>query len=68
MIPVQTTEEFLHSQLAVVTQVRKRLEMAGQDVRKSFYEEFSALADAALSMGGNLYYCAAVFIINAIRR
>lgn len=68
MIPIQTSEEFWQSQLAIVTQVRKRFETAEQNVKESFYEEFVKLADAALARDGSLYYCASVFIINAIRR
>lgn len=68
MIPIQTTEEFWQSQLAIVTQVRKRFEMSAQNVQKSFYDKFRNITDSALSRGGTLYSCAAVFTISGIRK
>ncbi len=68
MIPIQSTEEFWNSQTAIVTEVRKRLINADPDTTNSLYLEFKNLADTALSRGGRLYYCGAVFMICAIRK
>ena len=68
MITMQSTEEFWRSQTAIVTEFRKRLVNVNPDKKNSLYLEFKNLANTALSRGGRLYYCGAVFMICAIRK
>ncbi len=68
MITMQSTEEFWRAQTAIVTEVRKRLHNLEPDAKISFQEEFKKITNKALSRGGRLYYCGAVFMICAIRK
>jgi ubiquinone/menaquinone biosynthesis C-methylase UbiE len=68
MITIPSAEDFWRSQSAIVTEVRKQLQYATTDLKNLFYEEFKNLANAALSQGGKLYYCVAIFIVSGIRK
>ncbi|MBW8041922.1 MAG: methyltransferase domain-containing protein [Planctomycetes bacterium] len=68
MITMQSTEEFWRSQTAIVTEVRKRLQNIEPNAKRSFLEDFKKITKKALSHGGRLYYCGAVFMICAIRK
>ena len=68
MITIPSAEDFWRSQSAIVTEVRKQLQYTTTDLKNLFYEEFKDLANAALSQGGKLYYCVAIFIVSGIRK
>lgn len=66
-IPVEDVERFWRYQVAVITEARKRLQQAGAGVTERFRDEFLNRARAAVQKGGKLFYCGAVFMINARR-
>lgn len=68
MISIQSIEEFWRSQSAIVTMVRKQLQHAGPELQNSFYKKFKNLANNAVSRGGKLYYCVAIFIISGLKK
>lgn len=67
MIKINTVEEYWRSQTSIVTEVRKRLQVADKNLKESFLNEFKALSEKALSMGGNLFYCGAVFMVEGVK-
>lgn len=67
-IAIESIDDFWRYQIAIVTEARKRLAIAAPDTKKLFYEEFRRRAEASISGGGKLFYCAANFIIHGKKK
>lgn len=67
MIQVKTVEEFWRFQISIVTEVRKRLQIADKKTIESFNKDFNSLTEKVIKQRGNLYYCGAVFMVKGVK-